>query len=105
LLFGSLALRFFQPPGCGAKARIFLYKRTPKSLASRRLVDLSVLQQCGLFNFFMKILIGNCCGRSSEKPGLWYGRNSARADLSVNPHISLGTLVAPNLAKHDETLG
>jgi hypothetical protein len=25
--------------------------------------------------------------------------------LSVNPHISLGTLVAPNLAKHDETLG
>ena len=54
----------------------FFYKRNAEKLASRGLVGLSVLQQFSLFNFFMKILIGNCCGRSSAGAGLWYGRNS-----------------------------
>lgn len=52
LLFGALALRFFQPRTCGAKA---LFSQThAEKLASRRFVGLSVLQQCTLFKFFLK---------------------------------------------------
>jgi hypothetical protein len=37
MLFGALALRFFQPQSCGTKA-LFFKNATPESLASRRLV-------------------------------------------------------------------
>ena len=52
LLFGALALRFFQPLGRGAKAALFSNARQ-KALASRRLIGASVLQWFGLFNFFI----------------------------------------------------
>ena len=52
MLFGALALRFFQPQDVERKH--FWYKRTPKSWRPDGLVDLSVLQQCGVFNFFVK---------------------------------------------------
>src|SRR5690242_4289240 len=66
LLFGALALRFFQPPGCGAKARFLFLQTHAEKLASRRLVGLSVLQQCTLFNFFVQTFDKNC-GRTSSQ--------------------------------------
>ena len=58
LLFGALALRFFQPLGRGAKAALFSNARQ-KALASRRLIVASVLQWFGLFNFFITWGRGN----------------------------------------------
>jgi hypothetical protein len=53
LLFGALALRFFQPRTRGAKA-LFSLKRTPKSWRPDGFIGLSVLQQFTLFKFFVK---------------------------------------------------
>jgi hypothetical protein len=53
MLFGALALRFFQPQGRGTKA-LFSQTLRRKALASRRLFALSVLQQLHVFKFFLR---------------------------------------------------
>ena len=93
LLFGALALRFFQPPGCGAKARFFFTNARRK--AGVPTVSWSectpAMQSIQFFyeNFDWKLLrevstSGPPVVRTQQPP----------ADLLVNLRISLGTLVA-----------
>src|SRR6185369_4245635 len=51
MLFGALALRFSQPPGCGTKALLSYARRKP---ASRRLIGVSVLQWFTFFYVFLR---------------------------------------------------
>jgi hypothetical protein len=103
LLFGALALRFFQPPGCGAKARFLFLQTHAEKLASRRLVGESVLQQCTLFNFFMQSFRKTVAEGLQKTTSLWYVRNSTQQIYSENLAIFIGTLVAPLSAKHESS--
>ena len=100
LLFGSLALRFFQPPGCGAKARIFFINARRKTGVPRvsgaecTPAMHSIQFFCANFErkLWRKIFI-NCVA-------VVFTQQITR-DLSAKPRILIGTLVAPLLAKHE----
>ena len=52
MLFGALALRFSQPPGCGTKALVSNARRT--ACVPDGLYGLSVLQQFSFFYVFLR---------------------------------------------------
>jgi hypothetical protein len=85
-------LRFFQPRDVERK-RCSLQTHAEK-LASRRLVDLSLLQQFGLFNFFVKTFWTKSVAEGLHGPVLCgaYATQSLR-----KPRFFPGTYLAPQI--------
>jgi UDP-3-O-[3-hydroxymyristoyl] N-acetylglucosamine deacetylase len=100
LLFGALALRFFQPLDVERK-HCSLTNARRKARRPDGYVDVSLLQQFHVFNFFVKTFYPKCGGRSSCTGfSVVYTQHGWAGNMGFLP----GTDVAREIAKHEQTL-
>jgi hypothetical protein len=93
MLFGALALRFFQPQSCGTKA-LFSQTLRRKALASRRLVGAECTPAVQSIQIFYETLREDCGGTSSQVLPMWPTRHTQFAETSFSArHIGCSRYV------------
>ena len=98
LLFGALALRFFQPQDVARKRCFINARRKPVPTVT---LLVSVLQQFSLFNFFVKTFCRKVLRKISTPA---FSVAHAQHVPTPNRGFSLGIRIAHRFAKHEQTL-
>src|SRR5262249_10203596 len=101
MLFGALALRFFQPRGCGHESAGSQTLR--RKLASDGYLGLSVLQQFSVFKFFIaNFRVVSVANDLHKHASLWHASNTRTAKTPVfTRHIGCSS----DLPKYEAKFG